>query len=59
MPKPSKGESRKDFVDRCIPIVLSEGSAEDGSQAAAICHSKFDEGSAGKRFKNTKFKGEK
>lgn len=42
MPTPKKGEKREAFVRRCIPIVLDEGTAEDGSQAAAICHSMFD-----------------
>ena len=43
MPKPKKGESEKDFVDRCIPVVIEEGTAEDGTQASVICHSIFDE----------------
>lgn len=43
MPTPNPGESRADFVDRCIPIVIDEGTAEDGAQAAAICHSMFDQ----------------
>jgi HK97 family phage major capsid protein len=41
MPTPGKDESEKDFVARCIPMVLDEGTAEDGEQAAAICHSMF------------------
>ena len=43
MPTPKKGELEKDFVDRCIPIVIEEGTAEDGTQASVICHSIFDE----------------
>jgi len=43
MPTPKQGESQKDYVDRCIPIVLNEGTAKDGSQASAICHSMFAE----------------
>lgn len=42
MPKPKQGESENDFIDRCIPIVLSEGTTDDSSQAAAICHSIWD-----------------
>lgn len=38
MPTPGKDESEDDFVQRCIPIVMDEGTAEDGKQAAAICH---------------------
>jgi hypothetical protein len=39
MPMPTKNESKKDYLERCIPIVLHEGTAKDGSQAEAICHS--------------------
>jgi len=39
MPTPNTGESQKDFVSRCIPYVIKEGTAKDNSQAAAICHS--------------------
>ena len=41
MPTPNRGESENDFVQRCIPMVIREGTAKDGSQAAAICHSMF------------------
>ena len=39
MPEPGENETRKEFVQRCIPIVIDEGTAEDGAQAAAICNS--------------------
>jgi len=39
MPTPGRNEQQKDFIGRCIPIVLKEGTAKDNSQAAAICHS--------------------
>ncbi|KKM62908.1 hypothetical protein LCGC14_1516910 [marine sediment metagenome] len=39
IPIPHKGERRKDFINRCIPIVIREGTAKDGSQGAAICNS--------------------
>lgn len=41
MPTPNKGESEKDFVSRCIPVVLKEGTAKNNSQGAAICHSMY------------------
>lgn len=41
MPTPKAGESEKDFVDRCIPIVMNDGSAEGSDQAVAMCHSMF------------------
>ena len=39
MPVPKKGENKKDFISRCIPIVINEGTTDDSSQAAAICYS--------------------
>ena len=41
MPNPNEGESESDFVSRCVPIIMKEGTAKDNEQAAAICHSKF------------------
>ena len=43
MPKPKTDESEKEFVSRCIPIVLKEGTAKDNSQAVAICHSLYQQ----------------
>lgn len=37
MPDVKPGESRKDFVSRCIPIVLEDETAKDQDQAVAIC----------------------
>lgn len=51
MPTPKKNEKEKDYVERCIPIVLHEGTAKDGAQASAICHSKYQE------YKKKKKKG--
>ncbi len=39
MPKPHKGEDKKDFISRCIPIVIEDGTAKDQKQAVAICNS--------------------
>ena len=41
MPTPKPGESKSDYVSRCIPMVMNEGTAKDNKQAAAICHSMF------------------
>ena len=43
MPEPRAGESEVDFVARCIPVVIEDGTAEDGSQANAICHSMYQD----------------
>lgn len=39
VPVPRKNESEQDFVRRCIPVVIREGTANDGAQGNAICHS--------------------
>jgi hypothetical protein len=39
MPDPNKYNSKKKFLDVCIPKVLDEGTAKDRKQAAAICNS--------------------
>lgn len=41
MPMPEEGESQKDFVSRCIPMVINEGAAKDSKQAAAMCFSMY------------------
>jgi hypothetical protein len=43
MPNKIKGESKDDFVKRCIPEVLKDRTAKDEKQAAAICFSMFGE----------------
>lgn len=43
MPTPQEDESREDFVSRCIPIVLEEGTASSNDQAVAICNSLYEE----------------
>lgn len=40
MPNPSAGESREDFLKRCIPAKIDEGM--DSDQAAASCMSIYD-----------------
>jgi len=47
MPTPNKGEKKDDFIQRCIPIVIADGTATDGAQANAICHSIWDESKKG------------
>ena len=39
MPKPQPNEKESDFINRCIPFVINEGTAKDEKQAAAICYS--------------------
>lgn len=43
MPTPPKpGETEKDFIGRCVPVVISEDGAPE-KQAVAICYSMWDE----------------
>ena len=43
MPTPNKKESKKDYIQRCVPIVLDEGTAKDSKQAVAICSSMWEQ----------------
>jgi len=40
MPTPNKGETKDDFVKRCVPVVVREG--KDNKQAVAICTSIYE-----------------
>lgn len=42
MPTPNQDEPRDEFISRCIPAVLNEGTARNVSQAYAICVSFFE-----------------
>jgi hypothetical protein len=41
MPDPKPGESQEDFLDRCIPMVMDDETAETNDQAVAICMDMF------------------
>jgi HK97 family phage prohead protease len=41
-PKPSD-ETKDEWMDRCIPLVLDDGTAEDSEQAVAICSSMWEQ----------------
>lgn len=44
MPTPPRpGEREKDFINRCIPVVINDGTAKDPQQAAAICYSMWED----------------
>lgn len=43
MPTPHDGETHDNFIERCIPMVIDEGTAENPDQAAAICNSMWEE----------------
>ena len=43
MPKPLPGQSQDDFISKCVPEVLNDGTAETPEQAVAICYSMWEE----------------
>jgi hypothetical protein len=43
MPTPKPDETRKDFVSRCIPVVIEDGTAKDNDQAVAVCNSLYSD----------------
>ncbi len=44
MPTPKKGESKKDFIERCVPKLINEGKPTE--QAVAICSSMYEKSKA-------------
>jgi hypothetical protein len=42
MPTPREDETQQEFVKRCIPIVLEDGTAENQDQAVAVCNSMWE-----------------
>jgi hypothetical protein len=43
MPTPQEGEGRDEFMERCVPVVIDDGTAEDSDQAVAVCSSMWEE----------------
>lgn len=43
MPTPRGDETREEFMDRCIPVVIDDGTADDPDQAVAICSSMWEQ----------------
>lgn len=43
MPKPREGESHDEYMERCVPVVIDDGTARDREQAVAVCNSMWDE----------------
>ena len=40
MPKPSKKETKEQWLKRCIPVLIGEG--KDKDQAIAVCMSQWE-----------------
>ena len=48
MPDVNPGETLEDFLERCIPFVLEDGTAEDNDQAVAVCNQMFEDATKAK-----------
>jgi HK97 family phage prohead protease len=55
MPTPRQDETRDEWLERCIPVVLEDGTAEDEDQAVAICMQMWRDRAKGVSM-NTKIK---
>lgn len=42
MPTPQENETEEQFIERCIPIVINDGTAETPEQAYAVCQSMYE-----------------
>lgn len=43
MPTPNPNEPQDEFINRCIPIVINDGTADTPEQAYAICVSMYEQ----------------
>lgn len=48
MPTPREGETRDDFMSRCVEAVQADGAASDADQASAMCSRMWDDESSSK-----------
>lgn len=42
MPTPRENEPRDQFINRCIPVVMNDGTAQTPEQAYAICQNIYE-----------------
>jgi len=56
MPTPREGEERDEFMERCIPQVIDDGTAEDQDQAVAVCSSMWEQAQEGEEEQEGKMK---
>jgi len=54
MPAIGKGEGRKTYVSRCIPVRRREHPGESASKSAAACHGMYDRYLKNKRKRERK-----
>lgn len=46
LPKPSKKESKKDFISRCVVFLSDKGEFESPGQRVAVCNTQWDKAKA-------------
>lgn len=51
MPEVRENESKPDYMKRCIPFVLDDGSASDEDQATAMCSTMWDDAQKSDRMR--------
>ncbi len=47
MPTPKKGESKEDFMQRCIPVALNEKDTKNREHAFAKCNGMWEQNKNG------------
>jgi hypothetical protein len=52
MPIPNENESQTEFISRCIPVVLEEGTVSSTEQATAVCYNLWRENKGDKQMEN-------
>lgn len=43
MPTPQQGETQDEFMSKCVPMVLDDGTANSNDQAVAVCSSMWED----------------
>ena len=49
MPEPQENEPRDEFIERCIPIVIREGTATNITQAYVVCLYMYEKNGSNKK----------
>ena len=49
MPKPKKGETKQEYVSRCVIHLAKKGEGKNNDQRVAICYSLWDQHKGGKK----------
>lgn len=58
MPTPNMNETKDEYIARCIPVVLEDGTAKDNDQAVAVCNSMWEQGQEKMKVETTDMTGQ-